>query len=198
MTDTKRRNRRILIAIIGVVAALAAILMQVLPMLGPFIGLKMGRDINTPITTTTTPPVYTIKPLAVRPVVSAFVTTPEQCPAPAPVPPDKPLRACDIPKTAVYELQPEGLRLQLTNVDSIRNPLTGAQLVQMTMTTESAKQFGEFTGGRIGQQVAFVRDGIVVWGPKITVPIDGQVLQLTGDLTPEQGAEVARMLREGS
>lgn len=198
MSDTKRRNRRILIAVIGVIAATSALLLQVMPMLGPFIGLRMDRNANTPITTTTTAPVLTIKPLAVRPVVSAFVTTPEQCPAPGPVPPDQPLRICDIPRTAVYELQPEGLRLQLTDVDSIRNPLTGAQVVQMTMTTESAKQFAEFTAGRIGQQVAFVRNNTVVWGPKITVPIDGQVLQLTGELTPEQAAEVARMLRDGS
>ena len=198
MSDTKRRNRRILIAVIGVIAATSALLLQVMPMLGPFIGLRADRNANTPITTTTTAPVLTIKPLAVRPVVSAFVTTPEQCPAPGPVPPDQPLRICDIPRTAVYELQPEGLRLQLTDVDSIRNPLTGAQVVQMTMTTESAKQFAEFTAGRIGQQVAFVRNNTVVWGPKITVPIDGQVLQLTGELTPEQAAEVARMLRDGS
>lgn len=68
-------------------------------------------------------------------------------------------------------------------------------MVQMTMTEESARKFGEFTAGQVGKQVAFVRDGTVVWGPKITTPIDGQILQAVRDLTSEQANEVARMLR---
>jgi preprotein translocase subunit SecD len=44
--------------------------------------------------------------------------------------------------------------------------------------------------------VAFVRDTTVVWGPKIGAPIDGQVLQLSGDLTAEQAEEIAKMLGE--
>ena len=47
----------------------------------------------------------------------------------------------------------------------------------------------------VGRQIAFVRGGTVVWGPKITTPIDGTVLQLSGDLTTEQAADIARMLR---
>jgi preprotein translocase subunit SecD len=86
--------------------------------------------------------------------------------------------------------------VQLTNVDSFRNPLNGVELVQMSMTDESAKQFGQFTAGQVGKQVAFVRAGTVVWGPKISAPIDGQVLQLSGELTPEQAKEIARMLRD--
>ena len=33
---------------------------------------------------------------------------------------------------------------------------------------------------------------------KISGPIDGQVLQLSGDLKPEQATEIARMLRDES
>ena len=106
------------------------------------------------------------------------------------------MRICDIAKTAVYEHEPEALRVQLTNVDSFRNPLTGVELVQMFMTDESAQQFGQFTAGQVGKQVAFVRAGTVVWGPKISAPIDGQVLQLSGELTPEQAKEIARMIRD--
>jgi preprotein translocase subunit SecD len=106
------------------------------------------------------------------------------------------MRICDINKTAVYELQPEAMRVQLTNVDSFLNPLTGVQLVQMSMTSESATEFGKFTAGQVGKQVAFVRGGTVVWGPKIAAPIDGQVLQLSGDLTAEQAKQIAKMLRD--
>jgi preprotein translocase subunit SecD len=50
----------------------------------------------------------------------------------------------------------------------------------------------------VGKQVAFVRAGTVVWGPKIVAPIDGQVLQLSGELTAEQAKRIATMLRDES
>jgi serine/threonine-protein kinase len=191
-TNSKQRNRRILIAVMAAISALAISVPLLLGLLTP----QLSRQSEAPTTPTTTAPPLTIKPLSVRPVVSAFVTTPDQCPPPTPAPPDAPMRICDIAKTAVYELQPEAMRVQLTNVDSFRNPLTGAELVQMSMTDESAQQFGQFTAGQVGKQVAFVRAGTVVWGPKISAPIDGQVLQLSGELTPEQAKEIARMLRD--
>jgi hypothetical protein len=190
---TKKRNQRILMAIIGTIAAAAAIV----PMgLGLLQAREVSQQPDLPTAPTTTAPPLTIKGLPVRPVVSAFVTTPAQCPAPPPPPPDQPTRICDINRTAVYELGPEGLSLDLTNVDSFLNPLTGVQLVQMTMTPESSRSFAEFTAARVGQQVAFVRGTTVVWGPKIGGPIDGQVLQLSGELTAEQAKEIAGMLGE--
>ena len=66
------------------------------------------------------------------------------------------------------------------------------------MAIVSAEQFGKFSAGQVGNQIAFVRGTTVVWGPKISAPIDGQVLQLSGDLKPEQAKEIARMLRDGS
>jgi len=191
--SNKKRNQRILMAVVGTIAAAAAIV----PMgLGLLTARQVSQQPDLPTATTTTAAPLTIKPLPVRPVISAFVTTPEQCPNPPVAAPDQPTRICDINKTAVYELGPEGLRLDLVNVDSFLNPLTGVQLVQMTMTPESSTKFAEFTAARVGQQVAFVRDTTVVWGPRIAAPIDGQVLQLSGELTAEQAKEIARMLDE--
>ena len=69
----------------------------------------------------------------------------------------------------------------------------------MAMTDESAEQFSKFTAWQVGNQIAFVRAfRRVVWGPKIGGPIDGQVLQLSGTLKPEQAKEIARMLRDDS
>lgn len=193
MSEPRGRKRKILIAVMAALSSAAIVVPVLLGLLAP----RLNRQAEMPTTpTTTTAPVLTIKPLPVRPVISAFVTTPEQCPPPAPMPPDKQIKVCDIEKTAVYELAPEGLRVQLTDVDSFLNPLTGVEIVQMSMTPESAKEFGEFTAGQVGKQVAFVRDGTVVWGPKISGPIDGQVLQLSGELTPEQAKEIARKLRD--
>lgn len=193
MTDPSRRNRRILIAVTAALASVAI----VVPVIGVLLAPTMMKDqAATPITTTTTQPVLTIKPVALRPVIGAFVTTPEECVPPPPTPPDQPLRTCDITKTAVYDLGPEDLRLQLTDVDSFLNPLTGKQLVQVTLTNESTTAFAQYTTAHVGQQVAFVRAGVVVWAPKITEPIDGQVLQLSGDVSEEQAKEIARMLRD--
>jgi hypothetical protein len=195
MTDNRKRNRRILIAVMAALSAAAI----VVPVLVGLLASSANRGSSAAsVTATTTAPPLTIKPLSVRPVVSAFVTTPEQCPPPKPAPPDQPTRICDLPKTAVYELSPEALKVQLTNVDSFLNPLTGVQMVQMTMTSDSAAAFSKFTAGQVGKQVAFVRGGTVVWGPKIGAPIDGQVLQLSGDLTAEQAKQIAGMLRDGT
>jgi len=192
-SKSKKRNQRILMAVVGTIAAAAAIV----PMgLGLVTARQVSQQPDLPTPTTTVAPALTIKALPVRPVISAFVTTPEQCPDPPVPPPDQPTRICDINKTAVYELGPEGLQLDLVNVDSFLNPLTGVQLVQMTMTPESSTKFAEFTAARVGQQVAFVRGTTVVWGPRIAAPIDGQVLQLSGELTAEQAKEIARMLGE--
>jgi preprotein translocase subunit SecD len=193
MTEPARRNRRILIAVTAALAVVAI----VIPVLGVVMAPTMVNDeANTPISTTTTQPVLTIKPVALRPVTGAFVPSPEERGPPPPTPPDQPLRTCDITKTAVYDLGPEELRLQLTDVDSFLNPLTNKQLVQVTLTDESTKAFAQYTTAHVGQQVAFVRAGTVVWAPKITEPIDGQVLQLSGDVTAEQAKEIARMLRD--
>lgn len=193
--NNKQRNRRILFAILAAVSATAIVVPALVGLLS---STRMARErAAATAPTTTTKPVITIKPLPIRPVISAFVTTPEQCPVPPPTtPPDQPLRVCDINRTAVYDMGPEALRIELTNVDTFRNPLTGVETVQMSMTNESALQFGQYTATQIDKQVAFVRANTVVWGPKITTPIDGQVLQLSGDLTPEQAKEIVRMLKD--
>lgn len=194
----KRRTNRILLIILGSVSALMTFLMLIGPNLFPLISGYL-TDKADPQTPTSAKPAMTIKPLPVRPVVSAFVTTPAQCPPPArAAAPDKPIRVCDIPRTAVYELGPQALTLQLINADSIHDPLTGVEVVQISMTSESAEDFSKYTTGQVGKQVAFVRDGAVVWGPKIGAPIEGQVLQFSGDLTPEQAREIAKSLKDGT
>jgi hypothetical protein len=195
MTDTPRRNRRILIALTAALAAAAIVLPVLGVLLAPGI-LNKQQDAMVTTTTTTTQRPLTIKPLQLRPSNGAFVVQPGDCDPPPPTPPEQPLRICDILKSAVYDLGPEALTLQLTDVDSFLNPLTAKQLVQVTMTTESARAFADYTASHIGQQVAFVRAGVVVWAPTITEKIDGEMLQLSGDVTAEQAGEIARMLKD--
>ncbi|QEN14567.1 SecDF P1 head subdomain-containing protein [Mycolicibacterium sp. ELW1] len=196
MTDKSPRNRRIMIAVVAALAA-AAIVVPVLGVLLTPGVLTKQQDAASMTTTTTTPPPLTIKPLSLRPVTGGpFVIRPGDCDPPPPTPPEAPLRICDIVKSAVYELGPQALTVQLTDVDSFLNPLTAKQMVQVTMTPESARAFADFTASHIDQQVAFVRSNLVVWAPKITERIDGEVLQLSGDVTEEQAREIARMLKD--
>lgn len=195
---TSKQMWRVLFAVLGGMAVITMVSPLVSGLLGNLTMQRYERKLAQEKSASSTAPALTIKPLSVRPVVTAFMTTPEKCPPSAPVAPDKPMRVCDLSKTAVYELGPESMRLDLMHVDSLRNPLTGVETVQMTMTQDSAQKFGEYTAGQVGKQLAFVRGGTVVWGPKITEPITGEMLQLSGDLSEEQARRVANMLRDDS
>ncbi len=157
------------------------------------------RDLHaTSAAASTTAPLPNFKPLSVRPVVSTSAIAPPQCPPAHQVLPRQPLRVCDLAGTSIYELGPEALSVDLTNVASVRNPITGVELVQVTMTPTSASQLGQFSADHIGTQAAFVRGSAVVWAAKISAPLESQDLQLFGDLTPQQAEQMARTLRDAS
>ena len=137
-----------------------------------------------------------IKPLAVRPVVDSRGTTPEQCPPVAEVPPAETLQACDIERTAAYTLGPVVVQLQLTQVESAALPFKGSYVVRVEMDAASSAAFAEYTAAHVGQQVAFVRNGVVVSAPGISAPISSAAMELSGELTAEQAKEVARRLRD--
>ncbi len=67
MTDNSLRNRRIMIAIVAAVAAIAIVVPVAGVLLAPL--LNKHQDLDSALTTTTTtPPPLTIKPLSLRPV----------------------------------------------------------------------------------------------------------------------------------
>lgn len=190
-----QRRRKISIAIISALAGVAI----VVPIAGSLL-MQLGSDgradelAATP--TSTEPPVYTIKPLAVRPVLAVEGVLPEQCPPPQPVVPTAELRTCDFARTALYTLGPEGVQLQLVRVDSLLSPITNGYIVQVSMTADSATAFANYTGTQIGKQVAFVRASVVVSAPQISEAIAGDTLQLSGNLTEQQSDEMARLLQD--
>ncbi|BBZ33869.1 SecDF P1 head subdomain-containing protein [Mycolicibacterium confluentis] len=143
-----------------------------------------------------TPAGPSIKPLTVRPVVKAVMTTPEECPQGMVGPPTETVQLCDIEKTALFTLSAEAVQLQLTQAEALLSPLNNSYYVQVALTPESAQTFSDFTAANIGKQVAFVRGGVVVSAPSIGQRLDGDTLQLSGEMTAEESEGMARLLRD--
>ena len=151
----RHRMWRVFFAIMAVLSIVATLSPQFTKLVSALDTHDLRATTAAPSTTT---PVSSFKPLSVRPVVSMAVSSPTQCPPAHQVPAQQPLRACDLAGTSIYELGPEALSLDLTNVASVRNPITGVELVQVTMTPTSASRLGEFSADHIGAQAAFVKD----------------------------------------
>jgi hypothetical protein len=139
-----------------------------------------------------------IKPLTVRPVIEAFMTTPEECPEGLVGPPTETVKLCNIDKTAVFTLAGESIQLQLTQAEALLSPISNSYYVQVSLTPESAQTFGDFTEANIGKSVAFVRGNVVVSAPQIAQRLDGSTLQLSGEMTEEDSENMARLLRDES
>jgi hypothetical protein len=194
---TRRKITIAVLASIGILAMVGTTFASIaMPFLQPDPGDVPARAQPTP---TSTEPRLVIKPLAVRPVVEAFQAQPGQCePPPPPAPPVDPQPACDVERKAHYQLQPVAIELGLTNAKTIKLPTSEFYSVQIVMDTRSSAAFAQYTTANVGTQVAFVRDGLVLAAPAITQPIDGQSIQLSGDLTQQTADTIARMIRDGS
>lgn len=149
--------------------------------------------------TTRTPAVIGI-PLAVRPVLGVpLVARPVDCPpVPPPTPTDAPVKLCDVDRAAVYQLGPIALSLNLTGVTETKLPTSEFHTVQMSMDQTSSTAFAQYTAANVGKQLAFVRNGVVLAAPAISEPIDGQSIQISGELGAATAATIASMLREGT
>lgn len=195
-------GRKIMIAVLASIGILAmtgtTLASVVMPLLVGDPSQNAPRSAAAAPTSTT--PVVVIKPLSVRTVADVpLKANPEDCPpVPPPTPPQEPVRVCDVEKVAVYQLGPVALQLNLTAATSARLPTSEFHTVQMAMDAPSSAAFARYTAANVGKQVAFVRDGVVLAAPAISQPIDGQSLQISGQLTAATADTIARMLRDGT
>ena len=195
-------RKKLLVAGLASVGILAMVGVTAATLVMPFLSNTDRTSARTtaPLPTTTAPAPY-IAPLAVRPVGRALVPQGEQCkpgPPPPPAPPVDPTTTCDVENKAFYELGPVGVELTLTGANAIKIPLQEFYAVQLVMDSASSTRFGQYTGTQIGRQVAFVRDGVVLAAPAISAPINGESLQLSGEMTKQTAETIARMLRDGT
>jgi len=79
-----------------------------------------------------------------------------------------------------------------------QNPTTGKIEVNLTMDSEGAKTWGDYTTANIGKLVAIVLDGTVQSAPVIQEPItDGQTA-ISGTFTAEQAKQLKTVLETGA
>lgn len=199
-TGPRWSSRKIMIAVlasIGIVAMVSTIVVGVaMAFLAKDSPQATSRPFAAPATKT---PVVIGAPLTIRPVVDVpLVANPEDCAAVAPILPQDPMRACDVDKAAVYQLGPVGVQLNLTGATETKLPTSDFHTVQMSMDPASSAAFAQYTAANLGKRLAFVRDGLVLAAPSIDQPLDGQSLQISGNLTAASAATIARMLREGT
>ena len=202
MIERQRRDEllRKIVAIVALIGS-GAVIVAIIGSVGmQFVGGK-GQDPtqNAPRTSgSAAAPAAKIKPLPVRPVQE--IRSPDECPPPQGPPqlfaPTDVVTVCDMTRTAAYVLGPQAIELLLTAADSVKSPASEFYVVRVTMQPASAGAFADVTAGHVGQQLAFVRDGVVVSAPQITSPINSQVLELSGNLTAQQADDMARMLRQ--
>lgn len=74
----------------------------------------------------------------------------------------------------------------------------GAPVVTMRFDTSGAKKFGEVTKTYTKQQLAMVLDGKVISAPTLNEPILGGNVQISGNFTTQETADLALLLRSGS
>ena len=197
-------TRKIVIAvmaslgILGMVATTLAAVVMPLLLHDSDPNSSANRTVDTPMATV--PPIVG-HPLALRPVLEQpLVPQPDECPSlpPPPPAPTDPMFACDLDKKARYQLGPIGLQLNLTGATTAKVPLTDFYGVQIGLDMASSAEFAQYTGANVGKQLAFVRDGVVLAAPKISAPISGASIQLSGDMTAEAAETIARMVRDGT
>ena len=172
MSDTARRNKRIMTAIVGVLGAtVISCPLGVLLIPG---GSSRIVKLRRRAPTTTKPPEHqaaagasgshgvVIKPrIARRPSARRRICRFGSATSPGPF----------------AEPFPESMRIQLTDVDSFKNPLNGNQTVKFAMTNESLEKFFRHTAEHVSQQTAFVRAGDRGLGAQDPRTDQGTVLQ---------------------
>jgi hypothetical protein len=199
-TGERWSARKMLIAVLASIGILAMVSTIVVGVAMSFMTKDSGQAApRTSVSPTPRVPPVIGAPLVVRPVVEPpLVARPEDCSAVAPTPPLEPMRVCDVDKMAVYQLGPVALRLNLTGATEAKMPTSDFHTVQMSMDSASSTAFAQYTAANVGRQLAFVRDGVVLAAPAIDEPINGESLQISGELSAATAATIAKMLREGT
>jgi hypothetical protein len=202
MIDRQRRNR-----ILGKTSAMIALIATLIGIGAiSYVALQFGSGRGAESTTSTTSaapssrplaPIDNIVPLPIRPVQE--IRSPSECPPEGvipQVPPTDVVTLCSFDRGAAFLLGPQPMELTLTHVESFKSIKSDFYTVRMTMNEPSKAAFATYSSLHVGSEVAFIRDGIVVFAPKFTTAVDTSELEISGDLTADQANRMVQLLRK--
>ena len=89
------------------------------------------------------------------------------------------------------------LRLQVEKAEATFDTGTKEPVVVITLAARSGRMFYELTQNNIGRRLVLRIDGQVVAEPIIREPIKGGVVQISGNMTVKDAAELAERLSKG-
>jgi SecD/SecF fusion protein len=89
------------------------------------------------------------------------------------------------------------LRLQVEKAEATFDTGTKEPVVVITLAARSGRMFYELTQNNIGRVLVLRIDGQVVAEPIIREPIKGGVVQISGNMTVKDAAELAERLNKG-
>jgi preprotein translocase subunit SecD/SecD/SecF fusion protein len=86
----------------------------------------------------------------------------------------------------------------LENAQAGTDPQTGQWVINFTLNSLGAREFGDVTTANVGKPFAIILDGKIIMAPNIREPITGGSGQITGNYTAQQATDLALLLRAGA
>ncbi|HTJ88725.1 MAG TPA: protein translocase subunit SecD [Acidocella sp.] len=87
---------------------------------------------------------------------------------------------------------------ELQNAQASTDPQTGQWVVNFTLNSVGARQFGDVTTANVGKLFAIVLDGKIIEAPVIQEPITGGSGMINGNFTAQSATNLALLLRAGA
>lgn len=94
--------------------------------------------------------------------------------------------------------QAETLALSVANAEVLYDRTTSMPVVQIKLSSESAKAVSRFTGDHVGETIKVRFDDRTLSEPVVRERIHGDLLQVGGDMTQADAEKLAADVRSGS
>jgi preprotein translocase subunit SecD/SecD/SecF fusion protein len=86
----------------------------------------------------------------------------------------------------------------LENAQPGTDPQSGQWVINFTLNSVGAREFGDVTTANVGKPFAIILDGKIIMAPNIREPITGGSGQITGNYSAQQATDLALLLRAGA
>jgi protein-export membrane protein SecD len=86
----------------------------------------------------------------------------------------------------------------LSNAQASTDPQSGQWVVNFSLNSVGAREFGDVTTANVGKLFAIVLDGKIIEAPVIREPITGGSGQISGNFTAQSATDLALLLRAGA